>query len=65
MSINHGGLDASSKSLLEINDRLTKQIEDNLALFEDLNQELTLKDRVIAESQAKLREKQQEIDLLS
>ena len=37
-------LDHSSKHLLEINDRLTKQIEDNLNLFDNLNNELTSKD---------------------
>eukprot|EP00347_Sterkiella_histriomuscorum_P006970 403350747 len=55
----------SRKQLLEINDRLTKQIEDNLALFEDLNQELTFKDRVIADNHQKLQEKQKEVELLS
>lgn len=39
-----------SKHLLEINDRLTKQIENNLALFENLNNELTNKDKTIAEN---------------
>ncbi|CDW73682.1 UNKNOWN [Stylonychia lemnae] len=64
ISQNHSHLDQSSKHLLEINDRLTKQIEDNLQLFENLNEELTNKDRAIAENQQKLQDKQREIDLL-
>jgi len=57
-------MDQSSKHLLEINDRLTRQIEDNLALFEDLNQELGLKDRALADNQLLLREKEREVERL-
>ena len=51
MPTNTSALDTSSKQLLEINDRLTKQIEDNLLLFDNLNQELSVKDRAISENQ--------------
>ncbi len=42
----------SDKKLLEINDRLTKQIEDNIELFDNLNQELTDKERALIDNQA-------------
>ena len=62
--MNTSHLDQSSKHLLEINDRLTKQIEDNLALFENLNTEITHKDRVIAENYNMLTEKEREVENL-
>ena len=44
----------SSKHLLEINDRLTKQIEDNIALFENLNLEITSKEKALQDNKCLL-----------
>ena len=54
----------SDKKLLEINDRLTKQIEDNLELFDNLNQELTEKERALLNNQTLLQQKDREVERL-
>ena len=60
----NGSHSHSVDHLLGINDRLTRQIEDNLALFEELHQELGLKDRAIAENKRQLLEKEREVERL-
>lgn len=35
---------------MEINDRLTKQIEENIVIFENLNKEITVKDEVLQDN---------------
>lgn len=57
-------LDQSSthnRTLLDINERLTRQIEDNLSLFENLNKELNSKDEALVQGEAKISEKDKEL----
>jgi hypothetical protein len=56
---------ATSKSaLLDINDRLTRQIEDNLQLFDNLNQELAVKEAALISGEVKLSQKDKEVKTL-
>ena len=47
-----------------MNDRLTRQIEDNLSLFENLNHELTQKDVALVQGEAKISQKNKELKKL-
>lgn len=64
MNTTASGGNTSDKKLLEINDRLTKQIEDNLELFDNLNQELTDKERALLNNQTLLQQKDREVERL-
>jgi hypothetical protein len=62
-------LDTSSKhhhhlSLLTLNDRLTRQIEDNLTLFDNLNHELSSKEAALQNGDRILSEKDREVSRL-
>lgn len=52
---------SSNRTLLDINERLTRQIEDNLSLFENLNKELNSKDEALVQGEARISEKDKEL----
>lgn len=63
-SIAHSQLELSSHPLIHLNDRLTRQIEDNLHLFDSLNQELSHKQAALVQGEAILSAKDQKIQRL-
>lgn len=52
------------KTLIDINERLTKQIEDNLSLFDNLNKELIEKDAALLNGERILKDKDREVKKL-
>lgn len=54
----------NSRTLIDLNERLTKQIEQNLSVFDNLNQELSVKERALVQGQAQINEREREVKKL-